>query len=115
MRILMLNHNVAWRGGTFFRAYHFARHLGRRGHSVTLLTISPGRRMGFTTNHRDGITLVETPDLLWGVGRTGWDPWDTVNRLAWLRTKTWDIVHAWDCRPAVILPALYAKQQSKTA
>jgi glycosyltransferase involved in cell wall biosynthesis len=69
--------------------------------------------MGFTTSHRDGISLVETPDLLWSVGRTGWDPWDTLNRLTWLRTKTWDIVHAWDCRPAVIIPALYAKQHSK--
>jgi glycosyltransferase involved in cell wall biosynthesis len=113
MQILMLNHNVAWRGGTFFRAYHFGRYLVRRGHSVTLLTVSPRRWLGFNKYSRDGITVVETPDLLWGIGRTGWDPWDILNRFSWLRGKAWDIVHAWDCRPAVILPALFAQSQSK--
>ena len=30
--------------------------------------------------------LVETPDLLWGVGRTGWDPWNTLRRTPWIRS-----------------------------
>lgn len=112
MRLLFLNHNIVRRGGTFYRAYHAGRYLVRRGHSVTLLSISAGKRWGFEREVSEGVEIIHTPDLLWGLGRSGWDPWDTINRVAYLRDKHWDIIHAWDCRPAVILPALYARQQS---
>ena len=112
MKILMLNHNVAWSGGTFYRAYPFARALTQRGHQVTLLTIAPRRRCGFETEERHGVEIVHTPDLFWGRGRTGWDPWDTWQRLRFVHGRQWEIVHAWDSRPAVILPALYARRQS---
>src|SRR5687767_10639385 len=115
MRILFLNHNVARRGGTFYRAYQIARYLVRRGHAVTLLTISAARRWGFDREEGEGVEIIHAPDLLWGIGRTGWDPWDTLNRVAYLRGQRWDIIHAWDSRPAVILPALYARRQSRTA
>ena len=113
MHILMLNHNVARRGGTFYRAYNVGRHLTRRGHTVTLLTISEKRRFGFRREVSEGVEMVYTPDLLWGIGRTGWDPWDALNRVVYLRGQEWDIIHAWDSRPAVILPALYARRQSR--
>lgn len=109
MKILFLNHNVARRGGTFYRAFHVARRLVSRGHSVTLLTISADRKWGFEREVTDGVEIVHTPDLLRGVGRSGWDLWDAASRIAFLRRKEWHIVHAWDCRPVVILPALYAK------
>lgn len=111
MRILMLNHNVAWRGGTFFRAYHFALHMAKRGRQVTLLTVSPTRRFGYDERMSDGVRLVETPDLFWGRGRTGWDPWDTLSRLLFVRRQSWDLVHAFDSRPAVILPALLLRRR----
>jgi glycosyltransferase involved in cell wall biosynthesis len=113
MKILYLNHNVARRGGTFFRAFHIAKRLARLGHSVTLLAISADRKWGSETEIADGVEIVHTPDLLGGVGRTGWDLWDTLNRVALLRSREWDIVHAWDCRPAVILPALFARASSR--
>lgn len=102
----MLNHNVVWRGGTFFRAYHHGRQLAKRGHEVTVLTISPRKCFGFREEMRDGVRVVETPDLFWGRGRSGWDPWDTVHRIRFVRRESWDLVHAFDSRPAVILPAL---------
>jgi glycosyltransferase involved in cell wall biosynthesis len=108
MRLLFLNHNVAWSGGTFFRAYHFARFLAKRGHEVTLLTISVDCRTRLTEQVSDGVRLVETPDLFWGRARSGWDPWDTLCRAAYVRRHTWDLVHAFDSRPAVVLPALVA-------
>lgn len=113
MRILFLNHNVVRKGGTFYRAFHVARSLVRFGHSVTLLTISLAGRMDFTHEECDGVEVVHTPDLLSGVGRTGWDPYDTARRVAYLRHRQWDIIHAWDCRPVVILPALFARRQSR--
>lgn len=109
MQILMLNHNTKWRG-TFFRAFHFARCLARRGHEVTVLTISESERLRFRTQHLQGVRIVESPDLLAGKGRTGWDPYDTVRRILFtLSGPSFDVVHAFDCRPAVILPALLLK------
>ena len=106
MRILMLNHNMKWRG-TFFRAFHFARCLARRGHAVTLLTISPTNRVRFGRETLQGVEILESPDLLTGMGRSGWDPYDTIRRVRHLLGgRSVDLVHAFDCRPAVILPAL---------
>lgn len=107
----MLNHNVAWSGGTFFRAYHFARQMTTRGHEVTLLTTSPTRRFGFRRERPDGVDLVETPDWFWGRIRTGWDPWDTLQRIRYVRGGAWDLMHAFDSRPAVILPALILRRR----
>jgi len=106
----MLNHNVAWRGGTFYRAYHVGRYLVWRGHSVTLLTISTDKRWGFEREVSEGVEIIHTPDLLWGLGRTGWDIWDTLWRVGYLFNKSFDIIHAFDSRPAVILPALICRK-----
>jgi glycosyltransferase involved in cell wall biosynthesis len=105
MRLLFLNHNVAWRAG-FFRAYHWARYLARKGHHLTLLTISESNVWGFESQHAEGVHLVKTPDLLTGRLRSGWDPWDTVNRILYLASDRFDLVHAVDSRPVCILPAL---------
>lgn len=112
MRILFLNHNVVRKGGTFYRAFQIARILASWGHDVVLMSISPNRRFGFEREICDGVEIIHTPDLFWGTGRSGWDPWDILRRIFYLHNQQWDIVHAWDCRPAVILPALYARQQS---
>jgi glycosyltransferase involved in cell wall biosynthesis len=115
MRLLFLNHNVVRRGGTYFRAFQAARHLAARDHQVRLLAISSARRWGFEREVRQGVEIIHTPDLLWGGGRSGWDAWDTAWRMLHLRGQTWDIIHAWDCRPVVILPALYARRRSRRA
>lgn len=115
MRLLFLNHNVAWSGGTFFRALAVARELARRGHHVRLLSISTRRRWGAERQIVDGVEIVQTPDWLWGIGRTGWDPFDTLWRIAHVRRSRWDVIHAWDSRPVVILPALAAKARNPRA
>src|SRR6202521_5382291 len=74
------------------------------------MTISTKARWGFTEEVVDGVRVLQTPDLFWGLGRTGWDFWDTCARILRLGgAGQWDVVHAWDCRPVVILPALYAR------
>jgi glycosyltransferase involved in cell wall biosynthesis len=112
MKILFLNHNVVWKGG-FFRAYHWGRHLRRFGHEVTILTISEKNYFRFSRSDRDGITLVETPDLLWGRLRSGWDPWDTFLRMGYLLNHNYDIIHCVDSRPNVIIPGLMMKLLGK--
>jgi len=109
VRILMLNHNVAWHGGTFFRAYHFARYLARRGHYVSLITTSPTKRLRFREETSEGIRLIESPYLLWGRGRSGWDLWNILRRISFLRRDYYNIVHVFDSRPVAILPALWQR------
>src|ERR1044071_1805673 len=89
MRILFLNHNIVRGGGTFYRAYHAGRYLARRAHSVTLITTSKSGRLGYERESAEGVEIIQTPDLLWGVGRTGWDPWNAANRVHFLRQREW--------------------------
>ncbi len=105
MKILFLNHNVIWRS-TFYRCFHLGRYLVRRGHAVSLYTIHPSRRRGLEETNLQGVRVVQFPDLLWGIGRSGWDPWDVWHRLRLARRETYDLVHAFDSRPVVIHPAL---------
>lgn len=108
MRILFLNHNVAWRGG-FFRAYHWGRHLKKKGHKITIITISEGNYLRFSQVEKDGVLIVKSPDLLKGKLRSGWDIWDTLSRVFYLHDKRYDIIHCVDSRPNVIIPGLLLK------
>jgi glycosyltransferase involved in cell wall biosynthesis len=110
MRILYLNHNVKGRS-TYHRCFQFARQLVARGHDVDLLTISPNERVRFQEHVDEGVHVIETPDLLVGMTRTGWDPYDTWRRIGLLKARRYDLIHAFDCRPAVILPALSQRRR----
>jgi glycosyltransferase involved in cell wall biosynthesis len=110
MKILMLSFNVTGRG-TWYRAFEFARHLVGFGHSVTLVATSPVNRLGFTRGETDGIRIIETPDLFGGPLRSGWDPLNTLSRMNLIRDCDVDIVHAFESRPVVILPALQLQRR----
>ncbi len=110
MKILMLNHNVIWRS-TFFRCYHFARYLVKKGHEVTIYTIHPKNRKSIEEINLQGVRVVQFPDLFWGMARSGWDFWDTWVRLRYLKNEKYDLVHAFDSRPVVIHPALDLKKR----
>ncbi len=97
--------------GTYWRALGFAKVLAKRGHAVTLMCSSPRRRMGVIESKIDGVRQVEMPDALPGSLRSGWDVWNTLNRLAWLKGKTVDVVHSFETRPVAIFPALAAQRR----
>lgn len=111
MRVLFLNHNVVG-SGTYFRAFHFARQLAARGDRVTLITTSRDSLFVPQAYERDGVEVIEAPDLLPGRARTGWDPYNTWRRSALVRQRAFDVVHAFDSRPAVIYPALSAAHRN---
>ncbi|MBC7876522.1 MAG: glycosyltransferase family 4 protein [Anaerolineales bacterium] len=85
-----------------------AKHLVQRGHQVSLMLIADHRKVGIVESEWDGVHIIETPDLLWGRLRSGWDLWDLVNRIMYLaRDKNpYDIIHCFETRPATIYPAL---------
>jgi glycosyltransferase involved in cell wall biosynthesis len=97
--------------GTYWRAFHWGRVLARWGHEVTLMATSPEARFFFRVSHSAGLRLVETPDLLSGALRSGWDPWNTMKRVAWLGREDFDLVHAFEGRPVVLFPALFEKKR----
>ncbi len=110
MRILMLNHNVIWKSA-FHRCFQLGKRLYRKGHEVTIITNSPTSRFRIEELDIEGVHIVESPDLLWGQLRTGWDIWNTIVRMRYLRMRSYDIIHAFDTRPTVIIPALYFQKR----
>lgn len=109
MKVCIFNHNIVWTGGTFNRCLGFAISLAGRGHQVTLATTSANARMGIRRELHRGVSVVEFPALLGGRARSGWDVLDALRRLMAVMRYSMgqpDVIHAFDCRPTVILPAL---------
>lgn len=107
LHILMISHSRRFK--IHPRAYPMAKHLVERGHDVTLIVIADRRRLGVVEADWDGVRIVETPDLLWGRLRSGWDPWNTFNRILYLHgdNRPYDLVYCFETRPATIYPVLY--------
>ena len=110
IKLLLVVFNQA-RKGTYWRAFHWGRVLARWGHDVTLMATSPEARFFFRVCQAEGLRLVETPDLFSGTLRSGWDPWNTMKRIAWLGREDFDLVHAFEARPVVLFPALFEKKR----
>lgn len=107
MNILIITHHR--RHKIFPRSYSIAHALVQRGHQVTLIAISDQSRWGIKDTDWDGVRVVETPDLLWGKLRSGWDVWNLLSRLYFLNRErtSYDLIHCFETRPATIYPALY--------
>ena len=86
-----------------------AKNLVLRGHKVILVVISEQRRLGVEETQWDGVRVIETPDMLWGRLRSGWDMWDILNRIIFLKQEKerYDLIHCFETRPATIYPALF--------
>ena len=114
MRILMINHLRRYR--CWHRAGSFALQLDERGHDVTLLVISDKERRRFSESVYRGVRLVECPDLLFGNARSGWDPVCAIRRMLWLArdSRSYDVVHLFETRPATIIPGLWFARATKT-
>jgi glycosyltransferase involved in cell wall biosynthesis len=95
------------------RGHPMAKDLVERGHDVTLVVTADRRRLGIVEADWDGVWTVETPDLLWGRLRSGLDPWNTLNRVLYLRTgeRRYDLIHCFETRPTCIYPALFYKRR----
>ncbi len=101
----MLVHNTIARG-TYDRAHSLARHLVKRNHEVTLFAGASARS---TAKRRklDGVEVVEGFDPLPARAReSGLSPFDLINRIRRLLPEHCDMVHCFDHRPTVSLPAL---------
>lgn len=105
----MLCYNRIGRG-TYWRAIGFAKELVHLNYEVTLLAIDPQRKRGFTVQDVNGVNVVSTPDL---IPNSGYDLWDVLNRIAWLRKRPFDLIHAFETRPVNIFPALFVQKRQQ--
>lgn len=110
MRVLMLNHNLR-EHGTWFRAFAIGRELARKGHDVTLFTVSPDRWYRVQEKKEAGMTIVETPNWNPLVHKDdGWGPLDTAYRLGRVLLQPYDVLYAFAHPPNVYLPAQLARR-----
>lgn len=93
--------------GTYWRAVNLARCMVDFGHNVTLVAMSRTQKWKTHTRNENGLFIIESPDLLSGMLRSGWDIWDVVSRIKSIHHQEFDLVHAFECRPVAIYPALY--------
>ena len=103
MRLLFLNHNVRY-GGTYYRAMPMAVQLAKRGHELTLLTVSPEHRWRPTWSRVDGVRLGEMPNLGQSFSGEGYGPLDNVLRLAHSLGRRYDLIHMFGHKPNASFP-----------
>ncbi len=98
MHLLFLNHNYRY-SGTYYRAMPMAEQLVRRGHHVTLMTVSPGHRWRAVHSEVRGVNIIETPN--WGQENSGggYGPLDNGYRCIHTLLRNYDIIHAFDHKP----------------
>lgn len=110
LKILIIAHNQIYTG-PYQKIIEMSQSLARQGHQVTLLCTSQNDRFHFHKYWESGVYIVESPDLLRGSLRQGADLWNALQRILFLKQQHYDIIHAIDSRPVVILPALWLKKR----
>lgn len=80
---------------------------------MTLMVTANQRKFGIIATEQAGVRVIETPDLLWGNLRSGWDLWNLLNRMVYLSQdqEPYDLIHCFETRPATIYPALRHSQR----
>ncbi len=112
LKILMPIYNQVGKG-TYWRTYGFAQELATRGHKVTLLSAGSGDQAHTEVNQNENLCQITFPSLFNGTRGSGYDPGDIFGRIKWLRQnqERFDLVHAFESRPASLLPALTGKRR----
>jgi glycosyltransferase involved in cell wall biosynthesis len=98
LRLLFLNHNYRYMA-TYNRAMQMAETLARRGHAVTLMTVSRQQRWAAAWSTVNGVRLAEMPNLGQDHSGEGYGPLDNLLRCAHALAHRFDIVHMFDHKP----------------
>jgi len=110
MKTLLLNANRVGIG-TYHRALNFGRELARRGHDVTMMTVSETRRFRRHERlDRERFRVIECPNWLDELL-----PWHASGPIdIWLRTRElwrggYDLVYAFEYQPNISLPVFLTR------
>jgi glycosyltransferase involved in cell wall biosynthesis len=111
MKILLLNANRVGIG-TYHRALYFGRELARRGHDVTMMTVSNERRFRPALRQdRERFTIVECPNFLdellpWHAS----GPIDIGLRIREIWRGDYDVVYAFEYQPNISVPVFLLRK-----
>jgi glycosyltransferase involved in cell wall biosynthesis len=108
VKVLLLVHNQQGTG-PYPKVLEQAEALHSVGCRVTLLCTSRTARLHMSQTEQHGVRILAAPDLLWGSLRQGVDLWNTLRRMGFVGRESFEVIHAIDSRPVVILPALWGK------
>lgn len=93
------------------RCYSLAKGLVAMGHQVTLLAANRQRRLIVNGEVAEGVRVVEMPDALpERLRHGGLSPLELLGRLSHVARIRYDIVHGFDHRPSVSIPALLQRR-----
>jgi len=112
LKILILSH-AQYITVALPKVIEFAETLASKGHAVTLVAT---HKKYFFKNEifiNNGVKYVLSPSILFGRYRHGADFYDSLYRIFLLKNNKYDVIHAIDSRPSVILPALFLKYIKK--
>lgn len=112
VRILLVSHHRLFKVREPMRVEGLARTLLRRGHEVTIVCVADREKWRVQEHTERGLRFITAPDLWWGKLRSGWDPWCCLRLRGILRRLDYDLLHAFETRPAIIhavLPQLRRK------
>lgn len=110
MNVLIIIHNRV-NTGPYFKVLEMCKALTRLNIRITLVCTSFSDKLSTKYYLSDSVRVIETPDLFNGKLRQGFDLWNALNRYLVLRRQKFDLIHAIDCRPVVIMPSLVLKRR----
>lgn len=105
MKLLLVNHNYRF-FGTYYRAMPMAAQLAKRGHRVTVMTVSREHRYRPTWSEVNGVRLGEMPNLNQHNSGEGYGPIDNLLRIGESLVHSYDIIHMFDHKPNATFPGL---------
>jgi glycosyltransferase involved in cell wall biosynthesis len=108
MRVLMLNHNYRYLG-TFGRVMDIARELARRGHRVTVMTVSKTHRWVPEWSKVEGVLIGEMPNLGQNYSGEGYGPLDNLLRCLHAIIHRYDIIHMFEHKPNSSFPGFVGR------
>ena len=112
MKLLIIIHNQVGTG-PFSKVFEMCIALTKLENEVTLVCTSKSNKFRIKEYINETVNVIECPDLFNGKLRQGLDLWNTFWRYLILRKHKYDLIHAIDCRPVVILPSLALKRKLK--
>jgi|GEM_PF-279861 len=107
--ILIIAHSRVDTGG-YSKILEMSAALAKAGHRVTYACTSRRGKFFIKESNSSCVRIIEFPDLLYGRLRQGIDLWNTLQRILFLTKENFDVIHAIDCRPAVIFPSLWMQK-----
>jgi glycosyltransferase involved in cell wall biosynthesis len=109
MKILMLT-TCFTNVGTYFRAYFFGKELSKRGHQVTVVSISPNSVFRLKERFYDGVRFIECPNFLNSLGfHHGNGIIDIFRRIQHIFKEDYQIVHGFEYHANVTIPIFFTK------